>query len=191
MSKINDAVNSGVPKAAAAQASGLCAKTLERWQALPDGGDDRRQGPKTTPSNALSKAERNRIIELANSPEFRALAPSQIVPRLADAGIYAGSESTFYRTLKAEGLLAHRASSKPRVSRAPERHQVTERHRLFSWDITYLKSPVRGQFFYLYLVEDVWSRKIVGFDVHKEECADHSARLIERICSQNAIDSPG
>lgn len=191
MSQIDDATHSGVPKAAAAKAIGLCAKTLERWQGLPDGGEDRRQGPKTSPSNALSKAERNRIVELANSPEFRELAPSQIVPRLADKSIYAGSESTFYRVLKAEGLLAHRAPSKPRVSRAPERHRVIERHRLFSWDITYLRSPVRGEFFYLYLVEDVWSRKIVGFDVHKEELAEHSARMIERICTQEKIDPKG
>jgi putative transposase len=189
MMDIKAATQSGAQKAPAARAIGMSVKTIERC--TPDYGDDRRQGPKTSPSNALSKVERNRILELANSAEFRELAPSQIVPRLADAGIYAGSESTFYRTLKAEGLLAHRASSKPRVSRAPERHRVTEPHRLFSWDITYLRSPVRGEFFYLYLVEDVWSRKIVGFAIHKEELGAHSARLIERICAENAIDPDG
>ena len=50
-----------------------------------------------------------------------------------------------------------------------------------SWDITYLRSLIRGQFFYLYLVEDVWSRKILGWQVHDVECNELAAALVERI----------
>ena len=51
-------------------------------------------------------------------------------------------------------------------------------HNVWSWDITYLKSPVRGVFFYLYMVVDVWSRKIVAWDVHEEESSENAATLI-------------
>lgn len=190
MDSIQEAVESGARRAEAAAAVGLCARTLERWQSS-NGGEDRRQGPKTSPSNKLSNRERRTLLQIANSPEFRDLAPTQIVPRLADLGIYKASESTFYRVLKAEGQLSHRSAAKPRASRAPQRHRVDAPNRLFCWDITYLRSPVRGQFFYLYLVEDVWSRKIVGFAVQREELSEHSARLIERICARDGIDPRG
>lgn len=188
INEVTVATNGGAQRASAAAAIGLSSRTLERWQRTPDCGEDGRLGPKSTPSNKLSKEERTEVLKTANSPEYRDLAPSQIVPRLADEGVYLASESTFYRILKAEGQLKHREPSKPHVKRAPERHRVESPNRLMSWDITYLRGPIRGTFFYLYLVEDVWSRKIVGAAVHLEESGEHSARLIETICSRDGID---
>ena len=49
---------------------------------------------------------------------------------------------------------------------------------MWSWEITYLKSPVRGEFFYLYMVMDVWSRKIVAWAVHSEESSEHASALL-------------
>lgn len=62
---------------------------------------------------------------------------------------------------------------------------------VWSWDITYLRAPVRGSFFYLHLVEDIYSRGIVGWEVHAEESADAAANLIERTCSELDVDSEG
>lgn len=56
---------------------------------------------------------------------------------------------------------------------------------MWSWDITYLKGPVKGAFLYLYLVVDVFSRRIMGFEVHEEESSEHAAALIRR-CWQEA-----
>lgn len=72
------------------------------------------------------------------------------------------SESTFYRILRAEDQLAHRQRSRPATHRRPAEHRADGPEQVWSWDITYLKSPVRGQFYFLYMILDVWSHKIVG-----------------------------
>lgn len=168
---------------------GLDPRTVQRWLERPGDGD-RRWGPKTEPPNKLSAQERRRILDLVNSREYRDLSPNQIVPRLAEEGTYLASEATLYRILRQEDLLRHRESSKPRQSRAPRSHKATGPNQIWSWDITYLRSPVRGEFFYLYLVLDVWSRKIVGATVETSEDSDHAADLMQAICEREGID-PG
>ncbi|MBD9361313.1 helix-turn-helix domain-containing protein [Methylomonas sp. EbB] len=74
---------------------------MQRWQAGETLTEDRRPQRHDTPSHALNDAERSHLLAVANSAEFADLPPSQIVPRLADQGIYLASESTFYRILKA------------------------------------------------------------------------------------------
>lgn len=176
---IDEAVAAGARRDVACELLGLTARTLERW-AEQDDGDDRRRGPNTVPANKLSETERRKLIAVATSPEFRDLSPKQIVPRLADRGEYIASESTFYRVLHDEDMQHHRARSRPPVSR-PHEYTATAPWQVASWDITYLRGPVRGQFFYLYLVEDVWSRKILGWAVHEQELPDFAAALVERI----------
>lgn len=151
---------------------------MERWG---DQDDDGRHGPNTVPANKLTETERRRIIAMATSPAFRDQSPKQIVPRLADQGQYLASEATFYRVLRAENLQHARGRARPAAAR-PREHVATGPWQVGSWDITYLPSSlVRGAFFYLYLVEDVWSRKILGWEVHEEESAELAAALIERI----------
>lgn len=123
-----------------------------------------------------------------NAPEYRDLSPAQIVPLLADQGTYLASESTIYRILREERQLAHRGASRPATSRAPQEFVADGPNQVWSWDITYLRSPISGQYFYLYLVMDVWSRKIVGTAVHDEESADHASLLIRTACSDEGID---
>lgn len=148
-------------------------------------------GPRHSPPNALTEAEQRRVLEVVNSPEFRGLSPKQIVPRLADEGVYLASESTFYRLLRRQGMQNHRAPSRSPTPRAKPTQQATGPNQLWSWDITYLKTTVRGRFFYLYLVMDVWSRKIVGWDVHPQENAEHASALILRICASARVDPRG
>lgn len=62
---------------------------------------------------------------------------------------------------------------------------------MWSWDITYLLSAVRGRFFYLYMVEDVWSRRIVGFEVHEDESMEASAALVRSTCAAEGVDPAG
>jgi putative transposase len=91
-----------------------------------------------------------------------------------------GHAATMYRVLKAEKQLSHRSrSAEPRVSK-PVQRVATKPRQVWSWDITYLRAPVRGQFFYLYMVMDVWSRKIVGFEVHADESAEHASKVITK-----------
>jgi transposase InsO family protein len=139
----------------------------------------------------LSAAERRTVLELANSPEHRNLSPKQIVPKLADSGCYVASESTFYRVLRNEGLLAHRGRAKAASSKAPKEHIATAPLEVWSWDITYLRSDVVGKFYYLYLHVDVWSRKIVGWAVHETECSELAASALNAALRAEDIDGRG
>ena len=141
---VEEAVRSGARREPACKILGLTARTLQRW-GQQGGGDDRRQGPKSEPPNKLSVAERQRVLEIVNAPQYCDLSPNQIVPRLADDDLYVASEATMYRILREEELAAHRQRSQPAVRRRPKEHVATGPCQVFSWDITYLRSPVRGQ----------------------------------------------
>jgi len=190
MEMIEEAVENGARLERACRVIGLCSRTIQRWWAQ-GGGEDLRMGPKTEPPNKLSERERDQVLEAANSPAFRDLSANQIVPLLADRGIYLASEATFYRILREEGQQKHRERSQPASHHKPREHVATGPCQVFSWDITYLRSAVRGQFYYLYMFEDIWSRKIMGWDVHAEESMDHSAALFERICREHGINPNG
>lgn len=187
---IDEAVEAGARHGRACEVAGLAERTVQRWRDA-DIGDDGRAGPRTRPANALTPAEREKVLAVVNSPEYRDLPPKQVVPRLADEGRYIASESTMYRILRAEGQATHRGRAKPRTVRRVDEHIATAANQVWSWDITYLLSSVRGRFFYLYLVEDVWSRRIVGFEVHAEESMELSAALVSATCAAENVDPRG
>ena len=175
---IDEAVQTGARQSEACKLLGLDPRTLQRWEAL-GGGADRRRGPVCAPGNKLSERERAQVLVTVNSPEFRDLSPKQIVPALADQGEYLASESTVYRILREESLLAHREKSCPPAKRhRPDEYVASASNQVWTWDITYLKSPVRGLFWYLYMVVDIWSRKIVAAAVHTEESSAHASALL-------------
>jgi putative transposase len=161
-------------------------KTFKRWIKIPV---DQRFGPSTIPANKLSEIERQKVLNTANCEEYYDLPPCQIVPKLADKGEYIASESTFYRILKEEKLLTHRGKSKPASNNKPEPLVAIGPNQVYSWDITYLKSPITGMFYYLYMFIDVYSRKIVGHEVHENEDMEKSAKLITKIHKdENLVD---
>lgn len=143
------------------------------------------------PTNRLSESERQAVLAVANSPEFGHLAPSQIVPRLADRGQYIASESTFYRVLRAVRQLGHRSAQRPGQARSkPRALSATAPNELFSWDITYLPTLVAGHYFYLYLFLDIFSRKIVGWQVYENESRELASEVMQDICLREGI-APG
>ncbi|MBC7957353.1 MAG: IS3 family transposase [Cytophagales bacterium] len=170
---------------------GLSARTVQRWQ-HPDGQDgDFRASDKrrvTTPSNKLSEVERKAALELLNSEEFKDLPPSQIVPRLADQGQYLASESTLYRLLREAGQLAHRRLERvPQKRSKPRALVASQPDQIYCWDISYLPTEVRGVHFYLYLFVDLFSRKIVGWQVYDSESAERASQLLQDICERQGI----
>ena len=183
---IDKAVTSGARLKNAADIVGLSARTIIRWR-QQGGGQDRRKGPLTVPANKLSNHERQQILDTANSAQFRDLSPKQIVPKLADQGVYLASESTFYRVLKEHKMLTHRQASKPTVKQRPKEHVATGPCQVWSWDITYLQTSVKGLFFYLYMVVDVWSRKIIAAQVFDKESMDHSSVLLAHACMVHGV----
>ena len=160
----------------------LSLRTFERWVKTDDLKDKRRQAKRAAPANKLTKEQRDEILMIANSEPYRDLPPSKIVPQLADEGRYVASESTFYRILRTENQLAHRQLSKPAKHHKPKACMASAPNQVWSWDISYLPSQVRGMYFYLYMVVDIYSRKIVGWSIQEVESAEHAAALIKQAC---------
>lgn len=127
------------------------------------------------------------MLEIVNQPEMRDLGPHEIVPKLADQKVYVCSEATMYRVLKQEKQLAHRGRSKEPRQALPVERVATRAKQIWSWDITYLRSPIRGTFFYLYMVVDIWSRKVVGFEVHDREDSGLAAKLISSAAAREGV----
>ena len=177
---IDEAHSSGARKSRACEVLEISVRTYYRWG---NGGfDDGRQRRIQTPTNQLSGAERQAVIDCSNSPDNQSLSPRQIVPRLADKGEYLASESTFYRILREKKQINHRGrSAKVTVVSQPKEYIATGPNELYSWDITYLKSAVRGNFYYLYLFMDIYSRKIVGWEVLEDESSESAGELLHKI----------
>ena len=176
---IDEAVANGARREKAAALLGLSDRAVARWR-KDASSDDRRKGPQAPPMHKLTPEERARVLETANSAEFRNLSPRQIVPLLADRNEYVASESTFYRILREEGQLAHRQHARPARRHRPKEHVARGPNEVWSWDITYLRSPVRGVFYYLYLIVDIWSRKIVGWSLRHEESSEFARDLVKQ-----------
>lgn len=181
---IGEAVLAGARKVKACEILCLEIRTIERWEKTPEDG---RQGPHNVPSNALTEEERANVLTIANSSEYANLPPCQIVPKLADKGIYIASESSFYRILNEEKLLAHRSRSNPRKHKKPEELVAMRPNQIWSWDITYLKAAIKGTYYYLYLPMDVFSRMIVHWEIHECESAELSSGMIEKAYKKNGI----
>jgi len=106
---------------------------------------------------------------------------------LADRGVYVASESTFYRLLRAKELLNHRENSHPPLHHRPLELIANAPNQIWSWDITYLKSDVLGFFFYLYMAIDIYSRKIVAWEVAEYESAETASKMIKKACLREGI----
>ena len=191
LAALREAEIAGARLYAACQVIGVSARTIQRWKRDPD-GDDRRCGPRHRPGNALSVREETQVLALMTSAEYGHLSPKQLVPALADDGRYLASESTMYRLKRRVGLSPRRPPVlRPDVTRASTLHHAVRPNQVWSWDITYLPTVIRGRFLRLYLVMDVWSRRIVGWEVHDDELAERAATLIHRICAESGVDPHG
>ncbi len=183
------ACRAGVSQQVACDIIGITARTLQRWKkskTMIDG----RSLTKRIPHNKLSEAERKTVLEVVNSPKYGHLPPSKIVPLLADEGQYIASEATMYKILKEEKLLRHRLPSKPPSQYKPKELTASAPNEIYSWDITYLSSQIKGIFFYLYLIMDVYSRKIVGFQVYEKESSEYASDVVENACHREGV-KPG
>jgi putative transposase len=175
---IREAMDQGARQKQACEVMGICSRTLQHWQRA--GLQDKRQQVKKTPSNKLSEQERAAILEVCNRPEFNSQPPKQIVPKLADRGIYMASESSFYRILRDADQLQHRGHTATPNRTKPDAHSADGPNQVWSWDITYLASQLKGAFFYLYLFMDIYSRKIVGWEVYENESSKQAADVLRK-----------
>ena len=178
---IDEAHSAGARKWRACEELDISVRTYQRWiKGGEVNADQRPLVARPAPQNKLTVSEKNEILDIANSEQYQSLPPCQIVPALADEGTYIASESSFYRVLREHDQVQHRGRSNERQARPMATHCASRPNELWCWDITWLAGPVRGMFFYLYLILDVYSRKIVGHEVYAQESAEHASLLIKK-----------
>jgi len=191
LSAIAEAQSAGARLAPACRIVGISTRTIERWRGKP-GSEDARCGPLRGSRNALSPLELTQILIVLRSSRYAHLSPKQLVPQLADEGLYLASESTLYRLQRRYGLRAKaRGVSRTDVTRASTVHRAVRPNQVWSWDITWLPTNVRGIYLHLYLVMDVWSRRIVGWRIADGDSADIAADLITQACRDGNVDPRG
>ena len=155
-------------------------RTLQRWGT--EGLGDRRKGAVKRIPRQLSEEERETLYRTATEQRFQDMTPAEIVPTLLDEGIYLASERTLYRLLKARAALAPRQESRPPVSHLrPPALVATEPNQVWTWDITWLRTDVKGLFKFAYVIEDLFDRSIVGWTVHDREDPEYAKELFERV----------
>lgn len=186
---LHEAISAGARMHKACHILGISTHTYLRWKTA-GGLEDKRSQVVRVPSNKLSLEERKQVLALCNSEPYCSLPPSQIVPMLADEGRYIASESSFYRILREAKQLHRRGKAvAPRKVIKPKAFKATIANQVWSWDITYLAASIKGKFYRLYLVMDIFSRKIVGWEVHESETAVHASALIQKAClAENTVE---
>jgi putative transposase len=139
------------------------------------------------PPTGLSPAERAAVRDLLNSPRFQDHSPRQVWARLLDQGIYLCSWRTMYRILDACGEVRERRNQVRHPAYTKPELLATGPKQLWSWDITKLRGPMKGVYFYLYVILDVFSRYVVGWMVAEQESAELAQTLIETSCHRQGI----
>jgi putative transposase len=180
---IREAEQSGCRLEPACAELDVSLRTFQRWVREGDdevAADCRTTNDRPTPSNKLSEDERKEVLTLVNSEEFASLPPSQIVPTLLDRGVYVASESTMYRILRQEKQQHPRGRARKASTRVVTSHCATGPNMVWCWDITWMPAPVKGTYYYWYMILDVFSRKIVGHEVHEAESAELASLLMKR-----------
>ena len=185
---INEAVSSGAALYKACNELGISKRTYNRWKNTDNDYIDKRTTcERPEPVNKLTPEEKQEILDVMNSEEFASKTPCEVVPILADRGIYLASESSFYHVLKDAEQLTHRGREQAPQKRPVSTHKATAPNQVWMWDITYLNGPIKGKYYYLYMFSDLFSRKIVGWEVYECESADLASKVVRRIYTEEKI----
>ena len=146
---------------------------------------ERRRHPR-----ALTPEEEIRVLDVLHSPEFADMAPAEIYAVLLDRGVYLCSESTMYRLLRRHGEVRERRYQAVHPPRAVPELVADGPNRVWSWDITKLKGPVKGVYYCLYTIIDIFSRYTVGWMIAAHENKDLAERFLSETITKYGI-APG
>jgi putative transposase len=172
--------------AAACAGLGLARATFHRRQAaaiLPPAP----ALPRPKPARTLADHERQRVIDVLREPQYVDLAPAEIYASLLDQGVYHCSIRTMYRILGEHGEIKER--------RRQLRHPVYQKpellaegpNQVWSWDISKLMGPEKWTYFYLYVIIDIFSRRVVGWCVADAESAALFKPLFQDAAAKHAV----
>lgn len=190
---IDEARQHGAKLKSACELLGLTDRTYQRWTL--DGAitkDKRPYATRKAPQNKLSNQERTKLLSLLKSDEYAYLSPSQIVSKLLDKGEYIASESTIYRILREEKLYIPKLNPKLTLPYAVSKHIALAPNQVWAVEIVCLHRKYIGDLYYkLYLVIDIYSKKIVAYEVWEGENIGHIENLVQKaIITENVVSRP-
>lgn len=152
--------------------------TLDRRQKRI-GTPDTPNAPRPASHRVIPPAERQEILDVICREEFSNLNPRQIYARLRERELYYCSISTMHRILKENMAVKERRNQRRHPKRAVPRLTATAINQVWTWDITKIAGPCRGEFYYLYVAQDLFSRRIVAWTMQNHE-SGATAKLMFR-----------
>ena len=181
---IDEAYRDGARLFKACKVLEISVSTFRRWKT--GNYKDQRKGAKKDVPRKLSEEERQEIIDVCCSEEYKDDNPYEIHSSLLDKGKYIASISSFYRVLRDEKLVNHRSNTRAPHKRVKPPELTTDGpNQVWTWDITWLKSNIRGLFFYAYTIIDIWDRSIVKWSIHDCESDEYATQLFHEAVVEN------
>ncbi len=141
-----------------------------------------REGPPKPHPAKLTEEEKRKVLDVLCSPRFCDVGVTEAWATLLDENTYLCSPRTMHRILAEQDLTGERRQSGTRDKAGRPRVVATAPNQVWCWDITRLAGPSRGVWFYMYVIYDLWSRKIVGWTIDKAETAEVAENLITVTC---------
>jgi putative transposase len=181
---IDEAMASGARQSKACVVIDLAERRLRNWR--KSGGDGRTGGYRAK-DQALSAAEKDAIVEAFSAPDLKDLPPKQAFIRLLDRGVYLGSYSSFLRVLKEREVVGCKGHRNGTGNKKRPELAATAPNQIWCWDITWLGSRTKGKYFYLYMIIDMYSRKVVGWTVAARENGGVAKALFARTLEAEGV----
>lgn len=182
---LQDAVDLGCSKTASCELVGLGLRRLQRWEAIPE---DRRLGGVKDLSQPLTEQEKDEVVEAYQAKDYVNLPIRSAWASMLDKGVCHCSPATVFRVFKERGNKERLTVRRAAPQRRPPVLMATAINQVWTWDITYLPSPVRGAYFYLYTIQDLFSRKAVGWTVELSENGERARDLFDRVIAERVKD---
>ncbi len=143
--------------------------------------------PRPAPPNKLSDEEVDAVLEVLRSERFADCSPAQVYFSLLDEGVYLASESSYYRILRSQGEVRERRRQATHPAKVKPELVAGAPLVVWSWDITKLKGPKRGEYFDLYVVLDIFSRYVVAWCVAPSESGELAKELIADAVARHRV----
>lgn len=147
-----------------------------------------KQRAKRPQPRALSESEELEVMRHLHSERFIDSAPAEIYATLLDEGTYLCSVPTMYRLLRKHGQCRERRAQATHPPTVKPELMATGPNQIWSWDITKLKGPRKWTYYYLYVILDIYSRKITGWMLAPAERAELATQLIEDSVTAHNVD---
>jgi putative transposase len=139
----------------------------------------------------LSEEERGEVLEILNSARFIDKSPAQVWAVLLDEGTYLASVATMYRLLREQNQTGERRTQASHPATTRPELEADGPNQVWSWDITKLKGPVRGVYYDLYVILDIFSRKVIHWEIWPTETGELAKAFIKRAIKTNGGKKPG